>query len=166
MSESDPRLYNPNRDIAHCFGPVMMEVAGRLEDGKWKVLDDLLVEKGVSKDDLGKACEAFCKFVQSACDNKNEKMGECLERSGFWQVSELANVALCAYLGTVIAGIFWAGVREVTLGGRGPCNELSDLQAAGARSHALMTKTPFGRWWWRVKDRLRSIWAAVVGGSR
>ena len=34
LSKNDPRLYNPNRDVAHNFATVVTEVADRLEHGE------------------------------------------------------------------------------------------------------------------------------------
>src|SRR5215471_20660223 len=153
MSESDPRMYNVNRDCAHNFEYVMKEVASRLEDGRWAYLDALLKEKGVTLEQLGLACAAACKFVHAACENPKEKMGECLARSGFWDVPELASVALSAYVGTIMFGMFWVGAREATLGGVGPCTNMEGLREAGERAHRLITMSPWRRRWERVKAR-------------
>lgn len=163
LSEHDDRLYNPGRDVAHCFGDVMREVAARLEDGKWAFLNDLLKEKGVTQDQLGLACKAACEFVATATADKKEKMGPALARAGFWDVPELANVALCAVMGTVLMGYFWVGVREATLGGKGPCLTYQDLRAAGERCHRAMTMSPWGRWWARLKYRFGAAWTALFG---
>jgi len=163
MSEADPRLYNVNRDCAHNFEFVMREVAERLEDGRWVYLDALLKEKGITPDQLGQACAAACKFVHGACDNPKEKMGECLARSGFWDVPELATVALAAYVGTIMFGLFWTGAHEATLGGVGPCTDMNGLVEAGQRAHRLITLSKWRRRWQRVKNRFRKIWDAVRG---
>ena len=137
-SEWDHRLYNINRDVAHNFGDVMREVADRLEDGRWPVLAEIMEHYKISQEDLGRACEAFCIFVTSAADDRKERMGACLARSGWYDVPEHAQVALMAILGTVMSGYFWSGAREATLGGVGPCLTYTDLRERGKQCAALM----------------------------
>ena len=74
MSQGDSGLYNPNRDIAHCFGDVVKEVAARLEDERWPELVAILSREGVSMDDLGEACQALCLFVASSTEDPEETM--------------------------------------------------------------------------------------------
>lgn len=160
MSEADPRLYNPNRDVAHNFADVMREVASRLEDGNWAFLAALLEEKGVSQDDLGRACQAACRWVASATENPKEKMGDCLVRCGFWDVPELANVALMAVVGTVLFGYYWVGVREATLGGQGPTLTCQDLREAGRQAHQAMIIPR-----WRRRLAKWKAWFAGIGSA-
>lgn len=161
MSEADPRLYNPTRDVAHCFGDVMREVAGRLEDQRWSALADWLKAEGVTQDDLGEACRAACLFVASAMDDKQEGMAACLTRCGFFDVKEPAQAALCAIMGTVMLGYFWSGVHEVTIGGSGPCQTYQDLREAGERSARLIAMPRYRKWWLKTRLRLSGAWAAL-----
>lgn len=161
-SEWDHRLYNVNRDVAHNFGDVMREVAGRLEDERWPVLVDVCKTHGVTQDDLGRACEAYCLFVAAATEDKREGMTACLTRSGWYAVPEVAQVALMAIMGTVISGYYWVGVREATIGGQGPCASCQDLREAGRRCSQLMLVP----WWRRKVLRLRSWLFAVIEAVR
>jgi len=163
LSQNDPRLYNPNRDVAHCFATVAMEVAGRLEDGRWGVVTEYLKEQGVDMDDLGAACEAFCNFVAGAVDEPDEKMTDVLHRVGWFDVPEPAQLAYMAYLGTVMSGLFFAGAREATLGGEGPCNDLRDLQAAGREAHQAIAQSGLRRAFGRFFSRLKQAWSALFG---
>lgn len=163
MSQADPRLYNVNRDVAHCFKSVMEEVSGRLEDGRWACVEALLKEKGVTLDRLGEACEAACRFVAGAVDVKKESMGACLARTGWAGLPDMAQVALCAHLGAVMLGYFWVGAHEATIQGVGPCNDMADLREAGRRAHGLLTMPRWRRWWWRLTTRLGRAWSALRG---
>ncbi len=163
MSEGDPRLYNTNRDLAHCFADVARETAARLEDGRWAALRDLLKEKGVTDEQLGVACQAACLFVVSSTENPKEKMGECLLRAGFWDGPELANIAYMAILGTVVMGMFWSGVHEVTLGGQGPTMTCQDLRELGKLCHEKMTMPRWKRKLLGWKIKLKAVWAALRG---
>lgn len=162
MSEGDPRLYNVNRDVAHNFGDVVREVAARLEDGRWPVVGQLLARYQISEDQLGEACKAFCTFVASAVDVPKERMNEALARSGWFHVPEAAQVAYMAYLGTVMTGYFYAGVREATLQGVGPAQTYQDLRAVGARSSKILTAP---RWRRRIDgllERVRLAWKTLT----
>jgi len=163
LSENDPRLYNSYRDVAHCFGDVMREVAARLEDRRWPELDAILTKEGITMDQLGDACAAACTFVQTATELPKEKMHEALERSGWWKVPAPAQMALCAMIGTVMFGYFYAGVREATLGGQGPCQTFQDLRAFGSHAQALLSMGPWKRRWVRFTLRLEATWKALRG---
>jgi len=146
MSQSDPRLYNPNRDIAHCFGDVMREVADRLEDERWEELSAILKREGVCMDDLGDACAALCVFVASSADNPKENMFDSMDRCNWFKASPGAQVAVMAILGTVVSGYFFHGVRESTLGGDGPTSTLQDLRERGEKCSHLMQMSRTRRW--------------------
>ena len=163
MSEGDPRLYNPNRDVAHNFADVVREVAARLEDGKWPAVAAMLARDGVSEEQLGQACAAFCTFVASSAEIPKERMGDALTRSGWFAVPEPAQIAYMAYLGTVMSGYFFAGVREATLQGVGPAQTCQDLRAVGARASKIMTTARWRRPLIALAGRLRLAWATLTG---
>jgi hypothetical protein len=162
MSEGDPRLYNVYRDVAHNFGDVMREVAARLEDGKWEAVKQYLDKEGVTMEQLGEACKAACIFVQTATQQKDEKMGPALVRSGWWNVPEPANVALCAIVGTVMFGYFWAGAREATIKGAGPCDNYQDLRARGEECARIMMLPWYKKKWLRWRAWFSGVWAAIT----
>lgn len=159
MSAGDPRLYNVSRDVAHNFGPVMMEVASRLEAGSLQSLDALLKEKGVSEEELGKAIQGLCLFVEKQMDYK-ESMAAGLSRSGFLDRQPLAQVAVMAHLGSVLLGIHWAGVREATLKGEGPAAGYKGLRWYGYRSAKLMALPRWRRRLYNLTGRFRRAWRA------
>lgn len=163
MSEGDPRLYNPNRDVAHNFADVVHEVAARLEDNRWPVVGDLLARYQIGEDQLGEACKAFCTFVASSTEIPKEKMEEALVRAGWFHVPEAAQLAYMAYLGTVLSGYFYAGVREATLQGSGPTLTCQDLRAAGARTAAIMTAPRWRRPLIALAGRVRAAWNTLTG---
>lgn len=162
-SEWDHRLYNINRDVAHNFGDVMREVADRLESGRWPVLAEIMEHYKVSQEDLGRACEAFCVFVMSAADDRKERMGACLTRSGWYDVPEHAQVALMAILGTVMSGYYWSGAREATLGGVGPCLTYTDLRERGNQCAKLMQIPRWRRLWGQFVAWVTNIWDTATG---
>lgn len=155
--KQDTPLYNAKRDVAHNFGYVAMEVAGRCEDGKWPSLVAYLKEHGVTQEQLGLACQAFCQFVVSSAEVPHESMTETLRRSGWWDMPVPAQIAIMAHLGTVLTGIYWHGVREATLGEDSPTANFQDLIVHGRRAARLMTWPKWFRWIPKLADKLRKI---------
>lgn len=166
FSPNDDRLYSTNRDLAHCFGPVMSLVLERVRTLDWPALVKLAKDQGVTDDDLGKGCKALTDFVASSSDLPKESMAQGLARCGWFGLPDAVRVILMAHLGTVILGMHWGGVREATLGGVGPALGLRELRWLGRQS-ALLMKLP----WWRRKlllawRRVRRAWAALWDDSK
>lgn len=162
-AEWDHRLYNVNRDVAHCFGEVVREVAARLEDRRWPILAEIQERFGVSDADLSKACEGFMLFVASAVEHPKEGMQACMRRSGYLDAPEAAQVAYMAILGTVMSGYFWAGAREATIQGQGPCNSLQDLRDYGHDASRFIMMPRWKRQWHRFRARVSAVWDAIRG---
>jgi hypothetical protein len=134
MSAGDTRLYSVNRDVAHHFPQVMMHIANRLENGAWPFLKSLLDAYGVPEEELGKACETFCAFIATAHERGDTvTMEDALQASGFLAVHQAAQAVFMAYLGSVMAGIFFAGARDASLGGDSYKASVAGLVEAGAR---------------------------------
>jgi len=163
MSETDPRLYNVNRDVAHNFKRVAELVAGRLEDELWPELSEIVKREGVDQNDLGLACEAFCKFIGTSIEDPGADMQTALDRCGWFKVKPAAQVALMSCLGTVILGMHFSGVREATLGGEGPAMDLKTLTDYGEQSAKLITQGRFARWRRRCWSRICNAAKALVG---
>ena len=154
MSADDQRLYNPGRDVAHCFVKVVTEVARRLEDGCWPPLDAYLKDAGMGDEEVGLACQKFVEFVITSQDSR-ETMFEALTRVGWFDVPERAQVAYMAYLGQVLTGIFFLGVHEANFQGfQSPLVDADMLAAAGHQVSKLLQlpkwKRPFYRFWAKV----------------
>ena len=164
MSQGDPRLYNPNRDVAHCFGQVMDELNERIQHEKWEALRKICRENGVGPRELAAAVAALDLFVAQAVELPKEKMGECLERAGFWKVPEAANIAVSALLGSIMIGMFFVGARMTTINGEGPCDDLQHLRQAGAECCREMAKPRWRRCLDRALGRFSRIWRAIKGG--
>ncbi len=124
------KLYNPNRDVAHNFQEVSELVAGRLEDHSWHELREVLTREGVSMDQLGEAMGCFCEYLASAADpdKVDWNMSKSITESGFFDCEDAAQVAVMACYGQAFAGIQFAGIREVSLGGEGPVHQIKDLR--------------------------------------
>lgn len=165
MSQSDPRLYNVNRDVAHNFDFVIQEVAKCMEEQRWRTLTTLAKTHQISDFELGRTCEALIKFIGVQVDNPKESMAACLARCGFLDLPEMARVIVMAYLGNVTLGIHHSGVREVTLDGVGPALTYRKLRWHGRKLVLLMTMPRWRRRLYRMKERLRRAWRALTEKS-
>ena len=154
MSEGDPRLYNASRDVAHNFQQVMELVASRIEDGSWPELDKHLKEQGVTMDELGDACGSYVKYVGLSVESKETTMLSALTKSGWFECKPLAQMAVLALIGTVMAGIHFKGCREATIDSTGPAHTVAELVAKGDECIMVM-RTP--RW----KRRLNGFWKNI-----
>lgn len=157
FSANDNRLYRPERDVAHNFGSIAMAVAQRLEelDNNPGALAEFKQHFKVTDDQLGEACAAFCKFVASAADPESKSMAQSLDKSGWFGVSEPAQFLYMALLGTVISGVYWAGVREASIANYSPCENYQELAKHGIETSRLMA-TP--RW----RRGAASLWRRVT----
>lgn len=160
MSQQDPRLYSPNRDVAHNFGEIIMEVAKRCEEGNWDTLREYAKEKGLTDEDLGKVCQAVCQFVAKDPE-KGESMAVGLSKSGFLDLPPAGRVVVMAYLGVVTLGVHWAGVREATINGVGPAQGYKQLRWHGMRCAKLMTLPRWRRRLYNLQSRVKKAWRAL-----
>jgi hypothetical protein len=117
LSQSDTRLYDPNRDIAHNFKFVVTKVAGFLEDRHWPELHKILDMHNVTMEQLGEACRAYMIFVATTAEHPGETIQQGLERSGWLHVPESAKIAHQAYIGLVMTGMWYYAARAASLGG-------------------------------------------------
>jgi hypothetical protein len=164
LTKDDQRLYNPGRDLAHCFDQVIMEVAERVEGETWPALTELAANNGLSPEDLGRACQCLCRFV-AAPPCPGESMAGGLAQCGFLELHPSARVVVMAYMGTVVLGMNWAGVREATLGGVGPAQTYGRLRWHGMRCAKLMAMPRWRRALYKFRARCRRAWRAFRGND-
>jgi hypothetical protein len=152
----DNRLYNPGRDLAHCFGSACQLTAKQLTDKRWPALQALCDDYKVAPEDLGAACQAFLMAVGTAADVREEKHPhDALMRVGWFDVKEPAQIAFVAMLGVVCFGYFYRGVREATLGGEGPACGNRELAAMGQEVARVLALSPWKRALHRARYRAR-----------
>lgn len=162
MSEGDRRLYNPGRDVAHNFKEVMEMVAGRLEDEKWPELAAVMKREDVDMDDLGAACGAYCTYLAWAADPEKQELSmvEALTETGWFKCKPGAQVAVMAMLGTCYAGIAYGGIREATIGGEGPLQDIAELMEHADRMKRFVGMPRWRRRWARRWLRLKRAFQA------
>lgn len=161
MSADDRRYINPSRDVAHCFGAAVKATLERIESHAWPELQKYLKANNVSDEEMGKAVECLCAFAATATDVKKEGMVGAMSRAGWFELSDPAMIATSAMLGTVTMGLFYAGAKEATIGGSGPCLDNQSLYEAGLRCSKAMTLPRWRRPFYRFKEKLVALWRAV-----
>jgi hypothetical protein len=161
FSEHDPRLYSLNRDLAHNFASIMEEVVKSLSTKRWPALAEYLEASKIGDRELADAVNALCHFIASQSSIKGESMAWGLARCNFLEQPTAAKVAVMATLGQIVLGVHWAGVKEATLGGKGPAMTYQQLRWHGAMMVKLMRLPRWRRrlykWWRRVRLALRRL---------
>lgn len=139
------QLYSVERDVAHNFGWVAQEMMKRMNDRHWKEIEEILRHHGVSDEEVGKALESFATFIMSAKADERA-MQDALGDAGWWECNPYAKVAVAAYLGNVLMGVYHVGVKEATAGGMpSPILRYPNLQAQAAEMKNFYHKTPWHR---------------------
>lgn len=147
----EERRSSPARDVAF-FWPQLVSLAsdglrpGRVEP--W--LKDYLDAQGVSTLDLLAAAAAYYQFCQLALSPDIDNPRAALQASGFFDCHPAAQLAVCAKLGQIVSGAFWAGIRSSTPAGKVP----STVQALREHAQGLLQELSGGRRRWRWLRRL------------
>ena len=117
------QLVSLDRDVAHNFRFVALEVFRSLNEGRWGDLAQLIKASEVTDLQLSKAYEALVVFVTSAAEPVPATMEACMTEAGFFDIRPAAQLALMATLGQVMMGIYWQGARDASAMGKnkGPC---------------------------------------------
>lgn len=158
--EPNSLLYSPGRDIAHCFNPFMDAVYERIQAQAWDYLTDLARREGVTDEDLGQVAKCLSTFIGTQMGPK-ESMNEALVRSEFLALPAAPRAIVMAYLGTVVLGAHWAGVRHASLGGKGPAETYRRLFWAGRKCVLLMSMPRWRRRLYTVARRVRVAWRTL-----
>lgn len=94
--------------------------------------------------DVCQAKDRFCQFLDTCCQDPNEKVGDVLKRSGFTDLPQTAQIAWCAMLGQIMTGQIFQGIRDVTA--QGSQHEMIiKLMQQGLVAASVLNKTPDGR---------------------
>lgn len=126
------RLYDVNRDIAHC-APSLLAAAGDLLDtNRWpaKTAAELAARDGAGLPDLMAAYGGLCRFLR--LEDHRVTPDEDAHRAGLFGVPPAAQVAVLATFGAVCMAAAWAGRREAVMARDGEASRTSDQQVARA----------------------------------
>jgi len=153
------RWYSSNRDLAHNYPTILELTIDRLCDRQWPELADFLSVHGVTDDDLGRVCQAYCEYVLSIRDRPQATLEELLQASGFLRQPLVAQMAFLAMMSTVVTGIHFRGVKEATIDGHGPMIALSELADYARRASEFIGTSP----WRRKLKLLRQRLSRAIG---
>jgi hypothetical protein len=156
-SGGETRLYNPSRDVAHNFKFVIEAVAGRLEDHHWSELQTLLWSADTHTEDVADACVGFCDYLVSAATDPKKTMADGLRDSGFLSCKPAAQVAVMAMIGQYYAGMQHVGIREATVAGEGPLEDVKSLLAGGQQFTDLCGRSTFSRFCGACSQKVRAF---------
>lgn len=157
--------YNPARDIAYLYPNIVQMAETMLYEGRHKLLHEWLDCEEVDPDDLAKTIRAFCETLNAAHQNPDETLEDIMERTGFADCPQPLQVALMYYIGTMMAGTFFKGLRDVVRRGDDTTPEVRRLAAMGARMADYTARGRLGRWWIRFKRKWSPIqpWFTIGG---
>jgi hypothetical protein len=135
MTQGDPRLYDPSRDVAHNFIDVVKTTAHQLEHiaTAWPEMAQVLSRESVNEHDLGEACGALCTYLIETADKtkRNVSVEQAFTNAGFFNLKPAAQIAVMAMVGLIYSGMFYRGARQATMIDSGPLLEVPELVAAG-----------------------------------
>lgn len=133
LSKQDGRLYNPNRDIAHCFPAIAKETVRRLNVllTSDSPIAKYVKDKNVTNEELSNACNAFVQFVVNGHDPVMNTMEKSMQATGWMDLRPEVQFIVPSVVGIICMGVFWQGVRDSTFDGDGPASNIQDLLAIG-----------------------------------
>lgn len=159
--------YAPARDVANIFPFVCKLVALRLEQQPWEEVRRVCAERGVSDTQLGEAIAAFARFCVIAHEDPREDMATALRRAKWFDCHPTAQLAVMCYLGQVLAGVFFSGIRDAMSLGDPVRTDVAQLLTYAKRSVLLLSlprwkrallrwRWPFRRWFGRFRISSRN----------
>lgn len=107
--------FSPARDIS-VFWPQLIELAYTgFADMTWESwFRDYLRHTNTSKDDVIKALVAYSKFCMNSVVTEIQSPYDALQKSGFFDCPQPAQLVVMAKFGQLATGAFWAGIRSNT----------------------------------------------------
>jgi hypothetical protein len=121
------KWYSPDRDLAHNFPALFMEMVRKYRNRSWPELEDVISACGLSDREIDEAISCYADYIGGAVskDGKPLTMLESLTDSGFLARSPAAQVCVFAMVGLVMSSAQFTAARDATIGGEGP---LLDMQ--------------------------------------
>jgi hypothetical protein len=131
-------LFNPGRDVAQLFPFLAVAVVRNIEAKVWPELHEKFGgddEQGVR---FASGILAFSKFVAAAADVGDASMDDRLKAAGFHDLDADTRIVLMAYLGQLVLGLCYHGVREITLNNVGPLSTAKSIVDLANQAAARM----------------------------
>jgi len=160
--QHDPRLYSPQRDIAHTFPFMFRVIARRMNaDCLYEPMKKLCEARGVDKADIAQATVSLVHFLRSAAERPGEEMEALLDRCGFLDTPPEAQATIVAEIGLITLGSYFTGVREASLGDADPASACYGLESEVRRFYKLFHLPRWRRRLVIFRSRVRAAWRAL-----
>lgn len=151
----EERRSSPARDVAF-FWPQLVQLAGDgLVQGHiepW--LRDYLDQHGVDESQLAATLYCYTRFCELAVHPDYDHPRKALAASGFFDCPPAAQLAVCAKLGQIVTGAFWAGIRSSNPEAHMPAS----IQSLRSYAQSLIEELSRGHqrcsWWSRLRGWL------------
>lgn len=141
------RLYNPSRDLAYLYVPLLRTVADSLEDNTWAPALEVLKQHEVTMDELGEACKKYIEFFQLAASGEGSPdCVDALEKCGWFELRPVVHLAFCAVVGRLITGMTYSGIRDLNFEGFEGLASPEMLTSVGERVARHMARPAWQRW--------------------
>lgn len=125
-------MYSPDRDLAHIYPAMMVEVLNGLRTGNWsdairEVAADGLSEEALA-DGVGRMTRAHELFIR---DSSVATAIDAFNKAEFYDLPPLVQLVLFARIGESLAGGFAVALRDVVQRGKQPSRGFIEMLAAG-----------------------------------
>lgn len=145
--------YAPARDICYLYPNVVSQAEEMLYQPRFAALQAWLDAEGVTEQDRATVVETYCLFLNAAHQNPEETIEDVMDRVGFSKIHPAAQVAFMFYIGTIMTGTFFKGIRDITPLEGDTTPEVQRLVQTGQRAADYALAGPIRRWWIRFKRR-------------
>lgn len=138
--------YAPARDYAYNYPQMIQSIIRAFNKDYWPDMLKTLAEARTDCtaedfeplwEDVCKAKDCFCEFINIICQDPEENVEQVLERSGFTKLCPAAQIAWMAMMGQVMTGQLFMGIRDITGMGEQHASVLELLQV-GHNARRLM----------------------------
>jgi len=143
-------MYSPSRDFAYNYPQLVKCIINSFNVGRWPELVYTMSQAHYADRTLteeedafiwGKICEAkdvYCNFLNECCVDPDETVDQVLDRVGWNNLPEAAQITWLAMMGQVMTGQVFQGLRDVTYQGEGARSEVKELLQAGQAARRAM----------------------------
>jgi hypothetical protein len=157
--------YNPARDIVYLYSAIVERAEQALYNEAYKPLHWFMSQEGVDDTDVAEGLKRFCQVLNEAHKNPDESLWDVMERCQFNDVAKPVKIAIMYYIGTMCAGTWFQGLRDVVALGDDTLPEIQRLMDTAEEFTAYTTMGPWRRRWERLKRRcLPKRYKNTIGG--
>lgn len=112
-------MYSPARDFAYNYPQLIKCIIDSFNADYWPQLTEVVGKAMDTSDDcafdeLCKAKEAYCQYINICCEDPTETVKDVLRRAGWFEIDDAAQAGWMAMMGYVMTGQLFGGLRDVT----------------------------------------------------